>query len=139
MTWVLIIVSLYLVYFDIRYKRVPNLINLVLLLLVIGNRIWADLPLKPAIISWTVAFFSFFLIYVITKGKMGIGDCKYTGIIAFHFGYFFWLKSIIVCSIIALLITLSLLLLKKISRTTPIPFIPFLVSGWIIIYFIELY
>lgn len=138
MILILIILSLYLVYHDIRFKRVPNIITLLLFLLVLGFKIFFKEPLISGFISGAVAFFTFLLIHIISGKKLGMGDCKYTAVIAFHFGYLFWLKSIIYCSIVALVLSLTLLLLKKIDRTTPIPFIPFLVLGWIINYYVPM-
>lgn len=123
-------VSIYLVYYDLKYKRVPNLINLFLFILVVISKI-IDGDIYPALLSGIVAFFTFLIINIITKGKMGIGDTKYTSIIAIYFGYEFWLYSIIYCSIYAIVISISLYLLKKIQRDTKIPFIPFLFLGWI--------
>lgn len=123
-------VSIYLVYYDLKYKRVPNLINLFLFILVVISKI-IDGDIYPALLSGIVAFSTFLIINIITKGKMGIGDTKYTSIIAIYFGYEFWLYSIIYCSIYAIVISISLYLLKKIQRDTKIPFIPFLFLGWI--------
>lgn len=138
MTYIIMAVSLYLVYFDIRYKRVPNIINLILFAGVLAYKIIFKQDILGSFVSGAVAFLTFLLIYVISRGKMGMGDCKYTAVIAFHFGYLFWLKSIIYASLTAIIVSLTLLLLKKIDRTTPIPFVPFLVAGWILNYFIPL-
>lgn len=138
MIFILIPISLYLVYYDIRFKRVPNIITLSLFLLVLVFKIYFREPLVTAFISGAVAFTTFLLIHIFSGKKLGMGDCKYTAVIAFHFGYFFWIKSIIYCSFIALVVSLILLVSKKIDKTTPIPFIPFLVAGWILNYFIPL-
>jgi len=133
----LIIISIYLVYYDIRYKKVPNIINLLLLVLIIIGKLYNQQPLLPALFSGIAAFVVFILIYTVSKGGIGMGDCKYTAIIAFQFGYYFWLQSIVICSIAALSISVPLLILKKIDKKTRIPFIPFLTFGWFIQYFIE--
>lgn len=137
MTIIVGLISLYLVYHDIRHKKVPNIINIILLLLVVAGKFYYHQELLPSLFSGLAAFITFFLIYLFSKGGMGMGDCKYTAIIAFHFGYHFWLQSIIICSITALVISITLLLTKKIDRKTRIPFIPFLVFGWIINYIIQ--
>lgn len=138
MIFLLFTVSIYLVYYDLKYKRVPNLINLFLFLLVIISKIM-DGDIFPSLLSGTVAFLTFLIINLITKGKMGIGDAKYTSIIALYFGYEFWLYSIIYCSIYAIIISISLYLLKKIQRDTKIPFIPFLFLGWITQFILSTY
>ncbi len=129
MTITIIIISLYLVYHDLRFKKVPNLINLLLFIIVLVNKLILNENMVEPLISGTLAFVTFFLIYIFSKRKIGMGDVKYTAITAIHFGYYFWLKSIIICSATALIVSLFLLKTKKIDRTTPIPFIPFLVFG----------
>ncbi len=138
MNYLILTVSLYLVYHDIRFKKVPNIILLLLFLIVILGKIFMEDPIIPGLISGLVAFFTFVLIHFISGGKLGMGDCKYTAVIAFQFGYIFWLKSIIYCSTIALIISLILLFTKVIDRKTAIPFIPFLVLGGVFNYIIPL-
>lgn len=138
MIYILILISLYLVYFDIKHKRVPNTINIALFLIVLIYKIIFNENLLSSLLSGSAAFITFLLIHIISRGKMGMGDCKYTAIIAFNFGYLFWLQSIIYCSLFAIIISLTLLIFKKIDRTTPIPFVPFIVAGWILNYFLPL-
>ncbi|QEN04219.1 prepilin peptidase [Thiospirochaeta perfilievii] len=132
----LIIASTLLAIYDIKKLKVPNLGNLLLLVVVFGNLFLTNYNIIPHIISGLAAFLTFILIYFISKRKLGMGDCKYTAIIALHFGYNFWLYSVMTTSIIALFVTIPLLLSKKIKRDTKIPFMPFLVSGWILYYFL---
>jgi prepilin signal peptidase PulO-like enzyme (type II secretory pathway) len=89
------------------------------------------LPLKEGLISGLLAFVTFLIIYFISRGGIGMGDCKYTAVTSIYFGYSFWLNSILYTSIISLSVSLILLFVKKIKRETKIPFMPFLVSGWI--------
>lgn len=138
MIYILLPVSLYLTYYDIRYKRVPNLIVLSLFITLLTLKIFLGEPLISAFISGSAAFITFLLIHIFSGKKLGMGDCKYTAVIAFNFGYFFWLQSIIYCSFIALVVSLFLLVIKKIDKKTRIPFIPFLVSGWLLNYILPL-
>lgn len=131
MIYFLSITSLYLVYYDIRYKKVPNIITLLLLIAVLIYKIYYRLPLKEGLISGLLAFVTFLIIYFISRGGIGMGDCKYTAVTSIYFGYSFWLNSILYTSIISLSVSLILLFVKKIKRETKIPFMPFLVSGWI--------
>ena len=135
-TIIIALTSLYLVYFDIRYKRVPNIVNLLLFTSVIISKVFNGEPLLISLASGLIAFGTFLLIHLVSRGKLGMGDCKYTAIIAVNFGYYFWLQSIIYTSLIALIVSVILLISKKIDRETPIPFIPFLVAGWMLNYYI---
>jgi len=131
MIYIILLTSLYLTYYDLRYKKVPNKILLVLFILVLIDKILIG-DLKWSLISGAIAFLTFFLVYIVSRGNIGMGDIKYTSITAIYFGYKFWLYSIIYCSISAIFITVILYLLKIIKRYTKIPFIPFLALGLII-------
>ncbi len=134
---VLILVSIYLVFYDMKYQRVPNLVNLLLFLSVIIYKLITTSDLITSLISGFIAFITFLFVYFVSGKKLGMGDCKYTAIIAIFFGYLFWLQSIVYCSILALLISGILIIFKKINRNTKLPFMPFLVSGWLLnFYFI---
>lgn len=135
MNIIILLISLYLVIYDIKFKKVPNYINLLLLSLIILNKLNLNEDLVKPILGGLLAFNTFYLIYLVTKGGIGIGDCKYTALIAVHFGYYFWIKSIFISSIIALFVTTTLYIRKKIDKKTKIPFIPFLVLGWIFLLF----
>lgn len=132
MNIIILSISLYLVYYDIKYKKVPNSINLLLLIIILITKIYFKQEVLISIFSGIVAFTTFLIIHLISRGNMGIGDCKFTGIIAIHLGFYYWLYSIIISSITALVVSLFLLFSKKIKRDTKIPFIPFLVFGLII-------
>lgn len=138
MIYILLPVSIYLTYYDIKYKRVPNIALILLFIASLAFKIILKEPLIPAFISGSGAFLMFLLIHIFSGKKLGMGDCKFTALIAFNFSFLFWLQSIIYCSFTALVVTLTLLLLKKINRTTKIPFVPFLTAGWILNYFLPL-
>lgn len=134
MTYLIIIISIFLALYDIKKKRVPNIITLLLFLAALLYKIVFKEELIYSLLSGVGAFVTFLIVYLVSKGKMGMGDCKYTAVIAFYFGYYFWLQSILYTSVIAIIVSLVLLMLKKIDRETKIPFMPFLVSGWILNY-----
>ena len=132
MIFVLGIISIYLVFYDIRYKKVPNKIILLLFFIISFNILNNNGNLYYSLINGTLAFITFYLINAFSKGGLGIGDCKYAAIISMFFGYYFWLQSVMISSIIAIIISLILLKLKRINVKTKIPFIPFLVLGWVL-------
>lgn len=131
-------ISLFLVFYDLKYFKVPNLINLFLLILVISNKVYIKAHPFDYIVPGLIAFITLLLVYMVSKGKLGMGDIKYSSIMAIYLGYRFWLSSLIYASIAALLISIILLLSKKIKRDSRIPFIPFLVIGNIANYIIPI-
>lgn len=135
---ILLLISLFLVFYDLKYYKVPNLINLALLILVISNKVYIKDHPFDYIIPGLIAFITLLLVYMVSKGKLGMGDIKYSSIMAIYFGYRFWLGSLIYASIVALLVSIILLLSKKIKKDSRIPFIPFLVIGNIVNYLIPI-
>lgn len=138
MIFLILGISLFLVYYDLKYYKVPNLVNLLLLISVMAFKIYHRADPLDYLIPGFVAFVTLFLIYIVTKGKLGMGDIKYSSIMAIYLGYRFWIGSLMYASISALILSIALLLIKKIKRDSRIPFIPFLVLGNIINYFIPI-
>lgn len=134
----ILLTSLCLVYYDFKYLKVPNLITLLLFLSVIIYKIYNKIPPTDFIIPGLVSAGTLLAVYIFSKGKLGMGDIKYSVIISIYFGYIFWLGSIIYAAASALIISIYLLISKKISKYTRIPFIPFLVAGGIINYFLPI-
>lgn len=132
MTFVLLAISLFLVYYDLKYYKVPNVVNLLLLLLVVAYKVYSKEYILDYLLPGSIAFITLFLIYIFSKGKLGMGDIKYSSIMAAYFGYRFWIGSLLYASVTALIISIALLIIKKIKRDTRIPFMPFLVLGNII-------
>lgn len=68
------------------------------------------------------------------KEGMGYGDCKMLALFGAWVGPFSLLNVILIASILALIVSLILMALKKLSFEKPIPFGPFLaIGGWVTI------
>jgi len=118
---------------DIKTQKIPNIIVypaifivLTLHILLFKNGILQSLIL---IIS---GFLPFYLIRYFTKGKMGLGDAKYSGLLALLLGFENWLIMIFISSSTAVLFAVVVLKLGKMEKQSRIPFGPFLSLGAII-------
>lgn len=131
MTYILLIFILYLAYYDFKYYRVPNRITLLLFLLVLSQSYFNN-RLEKAIIAGLFSLLFYTVVYLITKGKIGVGDIKFSIISAIYLGFEFWLYSMFYSIILATIVSSVLLLLKKIDKGSRLPFIPFLTSGIIL-------
>ncbi len=122
--------ALPITYFDIRELRIPNILTYggiaVFILLKI---ILAVEPVGIICMEVFIGFGAFWIIRYFTKGKMGLGDAKYSALIAVAAGLYAWLASILVASIIGLCAALFLIGILKKDRQTRIPFAPFLTAG----------
>lgn len=128
MTYILLIIILYLAYYDIRYYRVPNRITLLLFLLVLTDS-YLNHRWEKAIIAGFFSLIFFVVVFMITRGKIGIGDIKFSIISAIYLGFELWLYSIFYAILTATFTGLTLIIMKKIKRDDRLPFIPFLTTG----------
>lgn len=129
---IIITTSVFLSIYDILKYKVPNLAVALLFILTLTTKIFRGTNVVIPLLYGLGAFSIFLLIHMVTKGKLGLGDAKYTGVIAFHFGFLFWLEHIIYSSLIALIVSLTIILRSSCYREKPIPFIPFLTIGLIL-------
>ncbi|GAA5416239.1 type 4 prepilin-like proteins leader peptide-processing enzyme [Paraliobacillus ryukyuensis] len=121
---------------DIRYMIIPNKILLFFLPLFILLRAinpphpwWS--PLAGALIGFVVVF----VIILVSKGGMGAGDMKLLAVLGIVLGYKGILLTFFLATLLGAIITLILLLLKKVQRKTPVPFGPFICMAACVTYF----
>lgn len=115
---------------DIREHKIPNLIiyPATILFLLIRIFIFGDpLFLGGGLIVF--GFIPFFLIWYFTKGKMGLGDAKFSAFLALVLGIEKWFVLIFLSSFLALLFALTMIITKRMRRNTKIPYGPFLSLG----------
>ena len=74
----------------------------------------------------------FMLISRMTHSAIGIGDAFITGIIGLYLGFFHALLVVFYAFLLGGLISIVLFLMKKVSRQTTLPFVPFLTAGFIV-------
>lgn len=79
---------------------------------------------------------SFGFCYLISRGSMGAGDVKLSIIMALYMTGNYVVGSVFYACIISAIYSIVMLLAKKISRKSSIPFVPFLYLGMIVRYFL---
>ncbi len=79
-----------------------------------------------------LGFAVFWVIRVATRGKLGLGDAKYSAFIAVSLGLHGWLAALMVASVTGLCTGLILVGFHRIPRTARIPFAPFLTFGSVV-------
>lgn len=118
---------------DLKELRVPDALSLSgigLMLLLDVFVIKESLPLL--LIEVAAGFGVFWIIRLVTRGRLGLGDAKYSAFIALCVGMYAWFTTLAVASITGLACGLILLGLGRVKRTTRIPFAPFLTLGAIV-------
>lgn len=140
-----IIIFLLMSYVDIKEHRIPDKLNLLLLLLNIiflGIGFFVTRELNT-IIERSVCFFAsgitFITIAIISKGAIGGGDIKLFSILGLIFELKKYVLMIFLTFLLAGIYSITMCLLRKIDRKTQIPMAPFIaLSSIIVIYYGEI-
>ena len=128
------------VFFDIKELRIPNYLNLSLL--IINTAIFILVPLVkqgtaafseigPHLFSGLFGFILFLLIAMKTKFKMA-GDIKFIGAFGICLGWSIFLFIALAC-LLNIITNLTIIKLKKRSFDNVIPFAPFFAASFIIL------
>ena len=120
-------------FIDLRRMRIPDALSIggilvVLALDVLLLKAPADLIVLEAIVGFGV----FWLIRLGTRGALGLGDVKYSVLIALSLGLLGWLTTIAVAAVTGLVTGLVMIRRRKVPLSTRIPFAPFLTLGAVI-------
>ena len=139
---------------DVRTKRIPDVLVLTALLLICIRRILFSylLALDPGLLHvsdlflpyiltphpitapWffldgAIGFAFIWLFRFFSKGKIGLGDAKLSGLIALFVGFPAWILAILVASITGIVYATIQMARAKMKRQDRIPFAPFLGLG----------
>jgi prepilin signal peptidase PulO-like enzyme (type II secretory pathway) len=115
--------------FDLKYMILPDFSTYILIgLSLIYWQNW---------LSGLGAFLFLLILHVGTKGKgMGFGDVKLAVFMGLYLGFPDIVVSFYVAFIVGAIVGVSLMIMKKASRKTMIPFGPFLILGTVMARFI---
>lgn len=142
---ILVIVLVY----DLKHKIIPNELSYTLAILALIYRIIVtpfgnlDTLLILDLLSGLILFIPFFLLWFISKGKwIGLGDGKLVLSIGWFLGFIYSLSGVVLAFWIGAVFSLTLMLIahlkerhSHITMKTEIPFAPFLIIGFIIMFF----
>lgn len=122
---------------DIAYKRIPNKLLLFFSPIFLLYRLLS--PLNPLWLSLTGALLAFILIFVIiivSKGGMGVGDLKYFTLFGFVFGPYYFLLLFFLSTIFGSIGGLITMRIQKISSRSKIAFGPYIGLAALTVFFI---
>lgn len=142
---ILIVISVY----DLRHKIIPDILVYLFafisfLSIFINFSIVGGLFIKPSfssLIAGPILALPFALIWFFSKGKwMGLGDAKLMLGIGWVLGIYQGLAAIILAFWIGSIISLTFMFISKnkINMKTEIPFAPFLILGFLIVFLLNL-
>lgn len=134
--------------FDLRTRLIPDLALLIIVLMTIAAEflgVWHVAPLFTfglgklgaslinSFFAGTILALPFLGIVLFSKGRlMGMGDAKFAFVIGFMLGLPKGFLALFGASVLGAIMGLGLIILKKKSMQSAIPFAPFLVLGTIL-------
>jgi prepilin signal peptidase PulO-like enzyme (type II secretory pathway) len=116
--------------FDIRQYRIPDFLSLGgLLVLSVLQLAFAQATLGEIAVECCVGYGSFWLIHRLARGGMGLGDAKFSALIAVAVGVLPWLVALLAASLAGLAFAGFRIFVLGRDRRARIPFAPFLTLG----------
>lgn len=119
---------------DFRVGRIPDVLVLALLVLAVAQiAVLARPTWQAALLGAAFAGGLFFLLRVISRGAMGLGDVKLETTVGALVGYPAVVGAMFTGVVIGGLVALMLLLTRRVNRKTPIAYGPYLALGaWLV-------
>ena len=123
---------------DLRELRVPDILSIggIAVVSFLDAFLFHVSP-GSIILQAGIGFGLFWAISVLTQGKLGLGDAKYSAFIALSVGLHAWLATLAVASIAGLAVALYLIKVHRAPRNMRIPFAPFLTLGAAVSFIME--
>jgi leader peptidase (prepilin peptidase)/N-methyltransferase len=144
LTWFLVALT----FIDIDHQLLPDSLTLPLLWLGLALSLWGPQPGAPVpvdmrssligAIGGYVSLWSVYHLFRLLTGKegMGYGDFKLFAALGAWLGWQMLLPIILIAALVGALVGIVMIALRRQSRSTPIPFGPFLAaSGWLMLMF----
>lgn len=117
---------------DLTSYRVPDYLTYPgMILLLLFSVFYRRAFVCDSLLAMTVSVAFLWLIRILTHG-LGLGDVKLGACIGLFCGMRELFQALIIAALSAIIVALMLMLKKKVTRDTPIPFAPFLVLGAVI-------
>jgi len=137
------LLSVVLITSDLRHRTLPNAWTLsaypiLIVLLMIPTAYAGDWgQLGRAILGALVTVLTFYLLAVLSKDGMGMGDVKLAGALALVLAWQSWMSLLLAMAgafMLSAVFGLILLALRRASRRSELPFGPFLIAAtWLVI------
>lgn len=118
---------------DLEHRLVPNPVIIAgAAVALLGSLAWRDPPLSMALFGGLLGYVLFLLFALAKPGAMGMGAVKLAGLIGLVVGYPTVLSALFSGIVVGGIGALVLLLSRRVSRTSYVPYAPFLAMGAVI-------
>jgi len=132
---IIIVSGIYIAYVDFKEHIIPNKVNIALFLAGIIITIWDLNHIMDHLLGFILLGGLMFFLAAITKG-FGMGDVKYIFNIGLILGLKQGFNALLIGFMVGGIVSLVLLVLKKVNKKDMIAFGPYLVLGAILSFFV---
>ena len=123
---------------DVLTMRIPNWVPFVGIAFLCVLRAWqSPRELVLVAVHGSVGFVAFLFLRRVSGRGLGLGDAKLSAFLAAALGPVDWVVAVFVASLAGLAFSLPMLARGSISRSTPLPFAPFLALGGVAAWFLS--
>ncbi len=117
-------------FYDLMYKEIPDRLSLPAIVIAIAGGLLLGMPPLEMLYGGVLIFAFFALQFLLSRGKwLGGGDIRLGALMGILLGWKLGLIALILSYVLGALVSIILLLQKKVTRKTAIPFGPFMVIG----------
>jgi leader peptidase (prepilin peptidase) / N-methyltransferase len=115
---------------DIKYRRIPPMLMGVAVVLFIFLGVTRDKAPDYMIYARIVIGYAYiYALFIISKGKIGMGDAKVSALIALALGFKLWIWTFIFASMFGIMYGSVFVKLELLEMDSKIPYVPFLTLG----------
>jgi len=130
---ILVVFLVFLMVFDLKYLILPNFAVIILIIISLLGVIFDEPNIVPYLLSAVGSSIFLLFLNLITKGKgMGFGDVKLAVFMGLFLGWPKIILAMYMAFILGAIIGIVLMMFKKVTGRTKIPFGPFLILGTLI-------
>ena len=127
------LLALSITFMDIKEFRIPDYLTLGgIFVLSVLKLAFGQSSIGLLALEACLGYGLFWLIHRLTRGKLGLGDAKYSALIAVAVGIPPWFLALLAASVAGLLFAAVMMGFFGMSRRARIPFAPFLTLGAIV-------
>jgi len=129
---ILVSVLIAITFIDLKHQIIPDeLVIIIFVCGIISIFLSGRSPWEHIIGFFAVSLF-LLLVAFLSKGGMGGGDIKLMAVAGLFLGWKLILLSLMIASVVGSVVSIGLLILKKVDRKSMVPFGPFLSIGIVI-------
>lgn len=132
LTAVLVSVLVIITFIDLKHQIIPDELVIIIFICGIISIFLSDLSPWDHIIGFFAVSVLLLIIAFLSKGGMGGGDIKLMAAAGLFLGWKLILLALMIASVVGSIVSIFLLVLKKVDRKSMVPFGPFLSIGILI-------